>query len=168
MCFLIVLYEHVNIYKPPDQLLSHHNHIRRYTYTYTHKQTYINIYITIYHTYIYNTYHITLIACLYWTLYPLHIQYYYIALHVLIRLLCALYIHMNIYTYITMYNDIVYYISTLIYTMLYIVPTTYTLTPLYPDQLLSTLIISLTHNTHHDKKDRTQCVQPSLFITLFN
>ena len=63
-----------------------------------------------------------------------------------------------------MYNDIVYYISTLIYTMLYIVPITYTLTPLYPDQLLSTLIISLTHNTDHDKKDRTQCVQPSYLL----
>lgn len=78
------------------------------------------------------------------------------------------YEHMKTYTYITIYSDIVYYISTLIYTVLYIVPITYTLTPLYSDQLLSTLIISLTHNTDHDKKDRTQCVQPSLFIALFN
>ena len=68
-----------------------------------------------------------------------------------------------------MYNNIVHYIDiSIIYTVLYIVPITYTLTPLYPDQLLSTLIISLTHNTDHDKKDRTQCVQSSLFITLFN
>ena len=68
-----------------------------------------------------------------------------------------------------MYNNIVHYIGiSIIYTVLYIVPMTYTLMPLYPDILLSTLIISLTHNTDHDKKDRTQCVQPSLFITLFN
>ena len=40
MCFLIVLYEHVNIYKP------HHNHTRRYTYTYT--------YTTDLHKHIYN------------------------------------------------------------------------------------------------------------------
>ena len=51
-----------------------------------------------------------------------------------------------------MYNDLVYYIGTLIYTVLYIVPITYTLTPLYSDQFINTLIISLTHNIHHDKK----------------
>ena len=79
------------------------------------------------------------------------------------------YEHMNTYTYITMCNNIVHYIGiSIIYIVLYIVPTTYTLTPLYSDQLFNTLIISLTHNTDHDKKDRTQCVQPSLFITLFN
>ena len=63
-----------------------------------------------------------------------------------------------------MYNDLVYCIGTLIYTVLYIVPATYTLTPLYSDQFINTLIISLTHNTHHDKKDRTQCVQPSYIL----
>ena len=132
--------------KPPYKLpiYPHHNHRRRYTYTYTHKQTYINIYITTYHTSIYNTYHITLIACLYWTLYPLHIQYYYIALHVLIRLLCALYIHMNTYTYITMYNNIVHYIGTLIYTLLYIVPMT-----LYPNAFIFWPVYKYPYNIPH-------------------
>ena len=72
---------------------------------------------------------------------------------------------MNTYTYITMYNNIVHYIGiSIIYTVLYIVPATYTLTPLYSDQFINTLIISLTHNTDHDKKDRTQCVQPSYIL----
>ena len=136
----------MNIYKPPYKLpiYPHHNHTRRHTYTYTHKQTYINIYITIYHTSIYNTYHITLIACLYWTLYPLHIQYYYIALHVLICLLCALYIHINIWTYITIYNDIVYYISILVYTVLYVVPMT-----LYPNAFISWSAFKYPYNIPH-------------------
>ena len=58
-----------------------------------------------------------------------------------------------------MYNNIVHYIGvSIIYTVLYIVPITYTLTPLYPDQFISTLIISLTHNTDHDKKrPHTMC-----------
>ena len=61
-----------------------------------------------------------------------------------------------------MYSDIV------IYTVLYIVPITYTLTPLYSDQFINTLIISLHTIYTTTKKDRTQCVQSSLFITLFN
>ena len=116
------------------------------THTHTHtQQNYINIYITIYHTSIYNNYHITLVACLYWTLYPLHIQYYYIALHVLIRLLCALYIHMNTYTYITMYNNIVHYIGvSIIYTVLYIVPIT-----LYPNAFISWSAFKYPYNIPH-------------------